>query len=363
MGADRPAFALIVALVASSAVFALAMQGALTARLAMTEAAAVRDRAALREQAAGAAAIALSAWTTGGAPQRDPLAAGGAEASGSNAPEPEDVEEEAPELPPIMKDLLGDIFEEARQQSEAGAADVYLGDAPGRSTGGPYAVLRRVGVTDRPIEVEVGERRFGVRFVDPGGLVDLNEASPEQIARCLSASGLSESLSARIADEAADWIDEDDFVRPNGAERERHAARGVEIRNDKMTSLAELRYMPSMTRAAFERLRDVLTVSGDGRIHAPTAPRAALMSIEGVTGEMADQIIAARAQGRLDEAALEEALRFLSPEARERFRLAPTSRLRVEVWPADEPGIVFTARANVTNRGVTLSSLSPRQGW
>ncbi|MEC9374534.1 MAG: hypothetical protein VYC34_11855, partial [Planctomycetota bacterium] len=66
MDVRRRGFALIIALLATSAIFALAMQGAASSRRAVAEVIAIRDGAEAARDARSAACIALIALTTAG---------------------------------------------------------------------------------------------------------------------------------------------------------------------------------------------------------------------------------------------------------------------------------------------------------
>jgi len=125
-----------------------------------------------------------------------------------------------------------------------------------------------------------------------------------------------------VDDEAAsailDWRDGDDAPSPMGAESSyyRTLRPAYVCKNAPFDSVYELLLVRGFTRAvlfgadgdavrapdgsgdrrpAAEGLRDYLTVYGDGRINLNTAPKQVLLTIPGVTPEIADEVIGRRA--------------------------------------------------------------------
>lgn len=59
------------------------------------------------------------------------------------------------------------------------------------------------------------------------GLVDINAASPETLARLFQGLGESRERAVALGDAIADWRDEDDLVRPHGGERDVYTDAGL----------------------------------------------------------------------------------------------------------------------------------------
>jgi type II secretory pathway component PulK len=63
-----------------------------------------------------------------------------------------------------------------------------------------------------------------LELIPSGGRLDVNSASPEQLARLFRNLGLSEALSDSLSDALLDWRDVDDIPAPSGAERQWYQA-------------------------------------------------------------------------------------------------------------------------------------------
>ncbi len=355
MAVPRRAFALVLVLVAVGATFALAMQGLVAWRSATAEAGVLRRDAALMRDAAGAATIALAALTAG-ADTRTDVARSSAAARASTTPTLDDAE--LPDMPQEMKEFLLGLMNRDRNPDDPASSTAGAGGLAISRHGGAYTALSRRGVPTAPIETRVADRTFRVTVADAGGLLNINTASEQQIARYFTARGVSERDSTTIAQHILDWRDEDDIPRPFGAERETYLRHGVVIRNGPFASIEELRFLPAIPPELLAVVRDELTLVGDGTINARTASRALLLSVDSMTTEAADRILALRATGGLDERSLREALGVLAADADRSLRLTPTSALRLRIEPAGG-GPVFVADAFIDDtRGVQILNLS-----
>lgn len=341
MGFRRRGFALLLALLVSAGVFALAIEGGAAARLAMVEAIALRDGAQARRDAASAALLAFDALLDGAGSTTAPLAG----ATTQSAQQLADALDR-PDMPPLppglpIRDLLEKLQNKDGKQPETGAADAGATVQTRIARRGALSALRRAGLPAMPIEVSAPTRsmdaaapqRFRVRFIDAGGLVNVNTADEAQLARVMISAGLSATTAQTLAEQLLDWRDEDSFVRPFGAEREAYERRGVTIRNGPLQSLAEIGYLPAATREIVARLTPLLTTVGDGAIHAPTAPAAVIASAPGMTPEAAARLIESRSAGALDEQTLRAILAPLSEAAKNAIRLAPSGFVAAIVAP------------------------------
>ncbi len=307
MRAGRPGFALILVLLAAAAAFALVLQGAVVSRATTLESRIIRERAAAERDARAAVIIALSGLMSARNEEReaDALAESSKPGGAGDSDAPQNKK---PDLPPIIRQLLGEQGEEIdkkakEQQSRDGATQAVAdgGGLAGQSGSvDRFKALQSVGLPAGAVEFGLSEtdsRRFRVAMWDAAGQLSINAASEAQLARFLTAKGIDAQLAARLADEIADWRDEDTLRRALGAEDDHYRAKGLRARNAPFVSLEEMLYLPSMTREVFERVRADLTLSGDKKCHIGSCSREVLLSLPGVGAEFADRVMEARRQG------------------------------------------------------------------
>lgn len=378
-------FALAIVLVAVIGVFALAMQSAVMSRSTTIEARVLRERAEGERAAASAATIVLLALTGSDVSGPSGLgASGGASGAGGGAgsfdsPPPQDPP--GIELPPIIRELLGakadELENRAREETESSGAQRGPNSRSADGGGITGRVSRRqrseteVGITlpGDPVDVPMAQSGTGeptmvcrVRLSDAAGGLSINTASEDEIRRYLTLKVTDPLAAMSLADEILDWRDEDDFTRPRGAERSAYERRGMVCRNGTFVSREELLYLPSMTRAIFDSLRDDISLDGDGRVHAGSASREVLASLPGMDTEVADEIIRLRRAGELTEQSLEAAIPLFAREARDRLRANPSSilRLHVEVRRGSGDAILrYEGLAVAGERGVRALGLKP----
>jgi hypothetical protein len=353
MDRHRRAFALMIAMIAVAAVFAAAMSLSLLTRASVVESGAL-SRALEQELAARTAASRAVAGIVGE----------GVTASGEAAPDapsagdaPEVETDEMPEMPEFLREFLeGMIDEETPEEGDPEPAPVTP-----TSTRNAQRYLAARGLPDAPVVVEVSGAAFEVRLLDAASRINLNRATLEELEALARAAGAEPLTAASVAAEIIDYRDEDDFVTPRGAEREDYSRRNLQIRNAALLSVDELGYLPSMTPTLLRNLRPLVTVLGDGKLHAPSVPETILRALPGMTSDSASRIISLRNAGRLDADSLEKALPGFAPELVERFRFRPSPLLRVIVRRADAPGPTFEGLAAISpSAGVQWASFGVR---
>lgn len=350
MAIHRRAFALILVLVAVSATFALAIQGAVAMRTAVAEASAMRVRAGLERRATSAASVALAALTAGEALRTDAFGSSSGSSGGGGAPKLDETE--LPDMPPEMKELLlGLLNKNKKPETDDGGASSNMSVV--RESGGAYEALRKRGVPEAPIAVTIESNAFDVHFIDAAGGVNINVAEEDQLVRYFRAKGIVDPLATSLAHEILDWRDEDSVPRTRGREREQYLAREITIRNGDFQTIEELLYLPSMTPELLALMYDELTLVGEGKIHVPTASQAVLMSAPDLTPQAAGRILALRESGQMTERSLSDALGALSADAMSMFRLEPSSVLRVRIEPQGG-GPAFRADVIVGDHGAQL---------
>jgi len=340
VGGRSRAFALIVALVTTTAVFAAAMSLSLASRSATVEAGAL-SRALEQEFGARTAAtraviglLGVRTETEGGGP------------SGASGDAPAVDTDELPEMPEFLREFLeGQLDQENDESSGSGSSS--SSNQAGRSR----QTLRARGLPREALRVEAGGEWFRVELTDALGGLELNSASEEELRGVLESVGVRGPAARSIAAELIDYRDPDDFVTPGGAEGEAYGRRGLSIKNGPLATARELLFLPSMTPETFRTLRPLVCVGGSGKIHAPTAPPELLAALPGMTDTAVSEIVALREAGALDRASLKEALPLFARSLESRLRVEPSPVIRARV-SAESGGPVFEGLAAVTDEGV-----------
>lgn len=103
---------------------------------------------------------------------------------------------------------------------------------------------------------------ISVEVADESGKVDLNLASVDLIKSLFVAVGVNEKVSSSIADAIADWRDQDNLKRADGAEDQDYAANGLlyEAKDDEFDSIDELSLVLGVTPEIFNRVKPHITV-------------------------------------------------------------------------------------------------------
>jgi len=99
-----------------------------------------------------------------------------------------------------------------------------------------------------------------VRIEDERGKIMLNRIDEENIVWLLEAMGLEGERLAIARDSFLDWIDQDDIERPDGAEADYYAPRGIRPRNDGPHTVDEMAEIRGFTPELVDRFRRVATV-------------------------------------------------------------------------------------------------------
>jgi len=371
MHAHRRGFALILVLISVAVVFALAMHSAVSVRTTTVEARVLSERDETLRGARNAAVLVLLGLIT--SPGQDsplgetgPLSSvgtgPGSSASADDAPKKPDIE-----LPPIIREIIGDaldgVEDEAREATSGSsrvARAVDGGGVTGRTKGG-FILLEKIGLPVEPLPVSfAGDlRTYRVSLKDPAGQIDLNDASPETLERLLTEHSVEQQQARAIVDQIVDWRDDDDFVRPAGAEQSVYSARGVACRNAPFRAREELLYLPAMTPDVFERIRDDLTTGSNGSIHAGSASRAVLASLPGMLPAVAAEIVRVRATKQLTEEDLDSLVPISAREARAMLRAAPSNVVRIRVEAQGDSVLVYEGLAFLDESGIRAMGLRP----
>lgn len=336
--------------IAAASVFAAAMSGLVTLNAATVETGAVASQARAERAARAAAVIALQGLVTRadaasastGAP--DPILdrALGADTQNDAASSPGNADTPDIEIPEWIREIIGEQADELEDQarergpSRSGAQQRSRENAERRRGA---ELLRAVGLPRRAMVFDIDNRPVRVRIRDARSGLDINRATPRQLAAYFKELGVPFPQHDALANQIADWIDTDRFTRERSHERDFYASRGVVIRDGEATSVRELLYLPAMTPDTFTLVRDGLTVGG-ASIHVGSAPRAVLIGLGFTAGDIAAIRAAAEAGGPIDQETLRPRLSLNGRELFDRMDIHPGSVLRVdiEVFDAAAPG-------------------------
>lgn len=149
--------------------------------------------------------------------------------------------------------LAGGVVAEAEQARLAAAADAGLAIAvlglaePDRA--------RRWSIDGRPRALRFGGTDLSVVIEDERGKVPVNQIADEQVRALYEELGASGQELAIQTDSTLDWLDDDDEVRPDGAEYQYYADRGLRPRNGALRSVEELLLVRGITPRVLARLR------------------------------------------------------------------------------------------------------------
>lgn len=337
------AFALLIVLVAVGGVFALGMRSAASARAVQIESRVMSERVVGDHLARTAVVLVLRGLTTPPTPENrasnDSYAgAGSADTPPALADASAPAEEEKkPDLPAILREMLGQEAEEVKKAEESargGAGRLSDGGGlTGRRTSARdgLALLQRVGLPVMPVDVTVDGRRLRVTLRDAGGTLNINTTDEQRFTRYLTLKGVESVAARRIAQQLLDWRDADSIARPDGAENAEYDRRGIGCRNADLFAIEELLYLPAMTRDIFERIRPDLCAGGDGKAHIGSASAEVLLSIDGMTPQAVQEILELRANNRLTPDAAQQALRAVWDRAKEKLRVHPSGFVSVSV--------------------------------
>jgi general secretion pathway protein K len=132
--------------------------------------------------------------------------------------------------------------------------------------------------------VRVGDDNITIAIRDATGFVDLNAAKPELLDAALEVCGVDETARRDLVDTILDWRDGDDLTRLHGVEDDDYLAAGVAwtSRDGAFEAVDELKYLPGMSQALYDRLSPLVTVhSGRGGLNMEYAPPALIAALTG----------------------------------------------------------------------------------
>ncbi|MCB1760872.1 MAG: general secretion pathway protein GspK [Gammaproteobacteria bacterium] len=152
-------------------------------------------------------------------------------------------------------------------------------------------------INGRPVELPWEGAQLRVRLQDENGKVDINKADETLLEDLLTSIGLESDQALRLAHAIADWRDENDLRRPEGAERSEYQSAGWPWppADRPFLSVDELRQVLGVTPEIFAGLAPLVTVySGSAEINPNFSPVKVLESLRGTDAAELERFIADR---------------------------------------------------------------------
>ena len=149
-----------------------------------------------------------------------------------------------------------------------------------------------------PYSLELGGRRYDVFIEDEQGRLNINfldEDNREIFKRLLEVRGVTKGEAEVITDSLLDWLDEDDFPEPKGAESKFYESlpEPYTNRNGPLESLEELTLVKGVSPGVYERIEEDLTVSGkELKININSASSGVVHAVLGIKPKEAGKLVA-----------------------------------------------------------------------
>lgn len=118
----------------------------------------------------------------------------------------------------------------------------------------------RWSIDGRTREMSFGDARLKIRVEDQRGKVPLVALTEDDVRRLFEALGVSGDRLSVVTDSYLDWVDDDDDARPDGAEREYYAQKGIRPQNSVPVSIDELSVVRGFDPPLVQKLREVATL-------------------------------------------------------------------------------------------------------
>ncbi len=146
-------------------------------------------------------------------------------------------------------------------------------------------------------EMELDGAKIEIQITDESGKIDLNQASEELLVGLFASVGIEFDEALGLVDKIQDWKDADEEPRLAGAEDGDYFSAGYShgAKDAPFDTVPELIQVMDIDYELYRKIEPALTVySGRKNINLAFAPKEVLMSIDGITPEVADDYIAQR---------------------------------------------------------------------
>lgn len=141
-----------------------------------------------------------------------------------------------------------------------------------------------------------GESKTQYGLTDEESKININRASHDVLKNLLEKeAGVEPKEADVIADSILDWIDEDDSLHKDGREDDYYQLllEPYPCKNGALESIEELLLVAGMTREIFDKVKDIITIYGDGIVNVNTASVRVLEAL-GLSKEAAEGIVSFR---------------------------------------------------------------------
>jgi len=146
----------------------------------------------------------------------------------------------------------------------------------------------------RAYEFTLNEAKISVQITDESGKIDLNLANEELLVGLFASVGVEFDQALALSDKIQDWRDPDEEVRLAGAEDADYFAAGYAhgAKDAPFDSVPEVLQVMGMSYELYRKIEPAITVySGRGNLNLAFAPKEALMALDGINAQMAEDYI------------------------------------------------------------------------
>ncbi len=119
---------------------------------------------------------------------------------------------------------------------------------------------QRWAIDGRTRTLRFGDTMLSIVVEDEHGKIPLNRLNDDQVRQMFAAAGVTGDRLDELVDTFQDWQDEDDDVRPHGAEAPQYAPQNIKPRNGDFETVGELAMVKGMDTALYNKLAPSLTV-------------------------------------------------------------------------------------------------------
>ena len=275
----------------------------------------------------------------------------------------------------LLSVMAAGLLRDTRVETQVARNLIAGAEARALADAGVYRAV--VGLMDRDAERRwQGDGRLyrwafangevAISIFDEAGKVDLNLAPDDLVEGLFVALGAEPEHARLLVHAIADFRDEDDIARADGAEDEDYRAAGLAwgAKDAAFTTVAELEQVIGMTRALYELAAPHLTVHAGrgGRIDPSKASAVVLSAIPGITDADIESLLDSRATAAEQDAAQDATtiVGLKSYVARSRGRVAT---IRVEALGGRGAVFIREAVLRLASRGARpYEILAWRQG-
>jgi general secretion pathway protein K len=145
-----------------------------------------------------------------------------------------------------------------------------------------------------PTEISLMEKKTTLSIQDEAGLINLRLAPEELVGGLLKYFNVGQDRQKIVVNSLKDWIDGDDVVRINGAEKRAYEALGYEPRNGPPLTVDEISMVKGVDDDLLEQVRPFLYLGFSAGVNPNVAPWEVLMSFPNMTEEGARRIMTYR---------------------------------------------------------------------